>query len=609
MDHLRSKIDALPESPGVYIFKDSTGKVIYVGKARSLRARVRSYLGSPEGVSPRVAAIVKKVHDLDFIVTASEVEALILECAQIKHFKPRYNVRLKDDKKYPYIKVTMNEPYPSIYPTRNVVKDGSRYFGPYTDARAMRRSLGFLSQVFQIRTCRKRLPLARPDRGCLKFFIRRCMGACRGQISIDEYRKVVESACAFLSGRVSDLTRDLREKMARASAEKRFEDAARIRDMIKAIEKVSERQVVVGTSEADRDVVVVRRGEREAVGLIIRIREGKLLSKEVHRLGFDGQPSEDEILTSFLEQYFAAADPLPSEVLVERIPQGVELIEELMTSKTSRKIRVLCPKAGKARKIVDLAIRNAEVMISQTASVGGRKTIPHSLNELRRWIGMDKPPSLIMAFDISTLQGADSVGARVAFKDAKPLKCLYRRYKIRGVVGQDDFAMIREVVNRSWSHAKSGEEPVPDLIVVDGGKGQVTSAIKGLVESGSGVEDIPKVIGISKPIDEIWLAEKPEPIQIPHGSSALRLLMRIRDEVHRFAIGYHRKRRERRVKSSILEEIPGIGPKLSLRLLERFGSLEGIKDKPVEQIASVPGIGPSKAVTILKHLGKEVQPR
>ncbi len=605
-DYLKSKIDALPEAPGVYLFKDRSGKVIYVGKARSLRARVRSYFASPDGISPRVEAIVKRIEDLDFIVTASEVEALILECAQIKHFKPRYNVRLKDDKKYPYIKVTLNEPYPSIYPTRNIVKDGSRYFGPYTDAKAMRRSLGLLSQVFRVRSCQRKLPLAKPDRGCLKFFIGRCLGPCRGQIESDMYRRVVEDACEFLSGRVLNLIRELECKMEEASSEKRFEDAAKFRDMIKALDKISEHQVVVSESDIDRDVVAVRKGEKQAVGVILRVREGKLLSKEVHRIGFDGEPSEDEILSSFLEQYFAAADPLPSEVLVERMPEDVGLIEELMSRKSSKRIKVVCPRRGKAARLVELAAKNAEVMLAQTAELEERSKVRGSLDELARWIGMGKPPSLILAFDISTLQGTDAVGGRVAFRDGKPVKSLYRRYDIKDVAGQDDFAMIREVVRRSWSHAKSGEEPVPDLIVVDGGKGQVTSAMRALVESGSDGQPIPKVIGISKPIDQVWLPERSEPIQIPHDSPALRLLVRIRDEVHRFAIAYHRRKRERKVKSSILEEVPGIGPKLSKRLLEKFGSIDEIRKRQIEEIACVPGVGTSRAIRVLKHLGREV---
>lgn len=604
-DSLRAKISSLPDSPGVYIFKDRSGKVIYVGKAKSLKARLKSYLTPSEGISPRVEAIIRQVDDLDFIVTASEVEALILECAQIKHFKPRYNVRLKDDKKYPYIKVTIDEPFPSVYPTRNLVKDGSRYFGPYTDAKAMRKTLGFLSQIFRMRTCRKRLPLTTPDRGCLKFFIGRCVGACRGQVDEQAYRRIIDGVCEFLSGRVGNLIKDLRQKMESASAEKRFEQAAALRDMIKALEKVSEQQVVMSDSSVDKDVVAVRRKGRLAIGVVLRIREGKLLSKEVHKIGFDGEPSENEILSSFLEQYFAIADPLPSEVLVEHLPEEAPLIEDLLTTKLSRRVKLSCPKKGKSRKLVDLAIKNAEVILEQSVLSSESRIFHRSLSELARWLGLESPPRLIMAFDISTLQGWDSVGARVAFKDGRPFKQLYRRYSIKGVKGQDDFAMIEEVVSRAWSHIRAGEEPMPDLIIVDGGKGQVSSALKVLAQSKQSSESLPKVIGIAKPIDQIWFAEKPEPLQIPHDSPALHLLVRIRDEVHRFAIGYHRNKRESRLRSSLLERIPGVGRVLSLRLLERFGSVDEIRKRTAEEIASVPGIGISRAEKILSYMRGE----
>ena len=604
-ERLRSKLEDLPSCPGVYTFKDRLGKIIYVGKAKSLRSRVRSYFGEGELPSPRTEVLVKKTRDIDFIATKSEVEALILECNLIKHFKPRYNVNLKDDKKYPYIKVTTREPFPSVYPTRNLTNDGSRYFGPYTDAKAMRKSLKILTGIFPVRTCRKRLPLKQPDRGCLNYHIGKCIGPCRGDVPEDTYRKLVDQVCQYLSGRMSDLIRHLRRKMDEASQDLRFEEAARLRDMIKALEKVGEKQTVVMASPRDRDVLAVRSGKREAVGYVLKVREGKLVGKEVYRLGFEGEPAREEILEAFLQQYIAAASPLPDEILLESLPPDIEVISQWLEEKAGRKVRIMSPKSGKGYDLLRMAARNAELVLSQICDrIAQQEHIPHSLRQLMRWLHLSEPPRLIEAFDISTTQGALPVGSRVAFKDGKPYKRLYRHYTIKSVEGQDDFAMMREIVERAWSHISQGEEESPQLVLIDGGKGQVRSAIEGMKAAGGSEGNLPVVVGIAKRLDEIWFVDRPEPLQIPHDSSALRLLQRIRDEAHRFAISFHRKRRRRAAISSELEAIRGVGPHLAKRLLEEFGSLDRIRQAGVDELSKVPGISRSKAESIVEHLAK-----
>ncbi len=600
-ESIKSKLNELPSCPGVYTFKDRLGKIIYVGKAKSLRNRVRSYFGGGDLPSPRTAALVKKTHDIDFIATKSEVEALILECNLIKHFKPRYNVNLKDDKKYPYIKVTTRDVFPSVYPTRDLTNDGSRYFGPYTDAKAMRKSLKILTSIFPIRTCRKRLPLKQPDRGCLNYHIGKCVGPCRGDVSVEEYRRLVDTVCQYLSGRMTHLVRALSKKMDEAARKLKFEEAAKLRDMIKALEKVSERQTVVMASPRDRDVLVVRSGKRFAIGYVLKIREGKLVGKEVYRLTFDGEPDNEEIHASFLQQYVAGTSPLPDEILLEKIPSGIEVIGEWLEGKAGKPVRVFSPKSGKGYDLVKMAVRNASLILSQITEAAAHEKMPHSLKELMRWLRLSHPPRLIEAFDISTIQGSQPVGSRVAFKDGKPLKALYRHFSIKTVEGQDDFAMMREVTQRAWSHIERGEEEAPDLILIDGGKGQVRSAIQGLKDAGAG-EKLPVVVGIAKRLDEIWFPERSEPLQIPHDSSALRLLQRIRDEAHRFAISYHRKRRRKAAVRSELEVVRGIGSSLAKRLLEEFGSLDRIRDAKPEDLCNISGIGKAKAKRIIEHL-------
>jgi excinuclease ABC subunit C len=600
--HLKEQIDGLPRTFGVYTFKDKKGKVIYVGKAKSLRSRVRSYFRGGEALHPRTANLVKRIHDLDFIATRSEVEALILECNLIKHFKPRYNVNLKDDKKYPYIKVTSREPFPTVYPTRNLKHDGSRYFGPYTDARAMRKSLKFLTDTFCIRTCKRKLPLRTPDRGCLNYHIGKCVGPCRGDVSEEAYKALIHQVCQYLSGRMTDLIRDVNALMEKESTRLRFEEAARLRDTLQALEKVREKQIVVSPSSKDRDIIAVRADGGKAVGLVLKVREGKLVGKEVFNLAFEGEVSQSEILQSFLEQYLTATTFVPDEILIEEIPEGIPLIRTWLREKTGRNIKVQSPRGGKGGDLIRMAGENASLVLTQVAAREKQEPrIPASITELARWLDLPALPVRIAAFDISNIQGAQPVGSRVFFKNGRPLKRLYRRYSIEPVGKQDDFAMMREVLRRAWSHVESGEEEAPDLLLIDGGRGQVSSALKGVADAAGG-EAVPPVIGIAKRLDEIHVPGRRDTVQIPHDSPALRLLQRIRDEAHRFAIDYHRKKRRRESLRSRLEGIDGIGRVLSQRLLAEFGSVGRIKDAGAAELVRVRGMSKAKAERVVESL-------
>jgi excinuclease ABC subunit C len=604
---LEAEADNLPDCPGVYSFKDGRSKIIYVGKAKSLRARVRSYFRGEEALAPRTAALMKRARGLDFIVTGSEVEALILEYNLIKHFKPRYNVSLKDDKKFPYIKVTVREPFPSIAATRDLGDEKARYFGPYTDARAMRRSLKVLSEVFPIRTCKRALPLREPDRGCLNYHIGRCIGPCRGEVTSESYKKIIKQVCQFLSGRMTDLTRQLRTRMDEEAARLNFEEAARLRDRLEALEKIAQKQIVVSTDRRDRDVVGVRRAKGSAVGVVLKVREGKLVGKEVYKLRFEGEPPGEEVLTSFLEQYLGITTDLPDEILLEELPGEVALIEAWLREKTGGRIRVLSPKGGKGRELLAMAANNAQLLLTEARLSKPSPRVPHSVKELARWLNLPVLPKTIEAFDISTTQGAQPVGSRVFFRNAKPGKSLYRQYSIKTVEGQDDFAMMREVLSRSWAHVVAGDEERPDLVLIDGGKGQVSSAIRGMLDAGATEGDLPAVVGIAKRLDELYLPGRSDPVQIPHTSSALRLLQRVRDEAHRFAVTYHRKVRQREGSQSMLETVPGIGPVMTRRLLVAFGSLDGVRHATAADLASVRGISNRKAQAILEAL-KRIEP-
>jgi excinuclease ABC subunit C len=600
---LKSKLENLPRSPGVYTFKDKKGKVIYVGKAKSLRSRVRCYFREGQMPHPRTAVLVSKTHDLDFIVTRSEVEALILECNLIKYFRPRYNVNLKDDKKYPYIKVTTREPFPTVHPTRNLKHDGSRYFGPYTDAKAMRKSLKFLTDTFAVRTCVRRLPLRTPDRGCLNYHIGKCLGPCRGDVTREAYMNLVRQVCQYLSGRMSDLIKDISVKMGEEASNLRFEEAARLRDTLQALEKVAQKQIVVSSSSRDRDITAVRADSGQAIGFVLKVREGKLVGKEVYRLTFEGSVSENEMIRSFLEQYLAVSTFVPAEILVEKMPEGIPLIQRWLREKTGRRIRILSPKHGKGRDLLKMAGENARLLLSQVAHA--EKPAPRvasSVRELARWLGLPALPVRIAAFDVSTIQGAEPVGSRVFFKNGRPAKSLYRRYAIQSVEGQDDFGMMQEILLRAWTHVEAQEEEAPDLVLIDGGRGQVSSALKGMREAGCVPDRLPSVIGIAKRLDEIHVPDRRDPVQIPHDSPALRLLQRIRDEAHRFAIDYHRKRRRRHSLRSRLEEIDGIGRVLSRRLLSEFGSVEGVRATDISELVKLKGMSRKKAERLVAAL-------
>lgn len=612
------KLKNLPDHPGVYLMKDEAGDVIYVGKAVSLKNRVRQYFQSSRNHSPKIRIMVSQIRDFEYILTDSELEALILECNLIKKYKPKYNVLLKDDKTYPYIMVTTEEEYPRVVVTRRVNKDKNRYFGPYTSARAVRETIELMRRIFPIRSCNKAVKEGvREGRPCLYFHINQCLGPCQGNVSKAEYQAMVKEICKFLDGKHDDLLEDLRIKMSEAANNLEFEKAARYRDRIYAIERVMENQKVVYASSAeDMDVIAFAQGEGNTVAQVFFVRNGKLIGSERFVLDDTRDTELKEIISSFIKQFYIMSSYIPKVILVQDDIEDADVVMKWLSEKRGSRVYIHAPKKGDKKELVDMAFNNAQDALrnledklkrEETRTFGAAK-------QLAEYLGLDKVPYRIEAFDISNIQGTESVASMVVFEGGKPKNSDYRRFKIKVVEGPNDFASMAEVIERRFKRGieeleelkKQGKSPedgkfsrMPDLVLIDGGKGQLNIAVSVLRRLG--LVDIP-VISLAKRLEEVYVEGKSEPVDIPKSSDALHLLQRIRDEAHRFAISYHRNLREKNSLRSILEDIPGIGPKRRAALLKCFGTLEAIRNATVEELASVEGMNMRAAQNIIEYL-------
>lgn len=578
---LTEKLSHLPDKPGVYLMKDASGRIIYVGKAVNLKNRVRSYFQTSRGHSPKTVALVARIADLEFIVTASEIEALILECNLIKKHRPKYNISLRDDKSFPYVKVTVNEPYPQVFVTRRVVKDGARYFGPYTDAGAIHETIALLRRLFPLRTCRK-LDAPRP---CLQHHIKRCMAPCAGKVDEKTYGEMIRAVLLLLEGRSDDVVKELRRRMAEAAANLEFERAARLRDQLAAVEKVVEKQNIV-TGAGDQDAIGLARSAAGTCAQVFFIRSGKLVGRE-HFLLTGGEDEEDAAaLAAFVKQYYSQAAFIPREVLLPEALPEQELLAEWLSGLKGGRVRVEAPKRGTKRDLVTMAADNAAVVLAEQAArlAADAGRTAGAVAELAEYLGLPTPPARIECFDISHIQGAETVASMVVFEDGAANKDEYRRYKLKTVEGKpDDFRSMAEVVGRRF---RGAEGPLPDLVIIDGGKGQLSAALTVIRELGVAVP----AVGLAKEFEHIFREGESEPLILPRSSQALFLVQRVRDEAHRFAITYHRKLRARRNLVSVLDHVPGIGPARRKALWEHFGALAKIKAATVEDLAAVPGM-------------------
>lgn len=602
---LQHKLQHLPEQPGVYLMKNTEGQVIYVGKARVLKNRVRSYFQASANQTEKVRAMVEQIADLEYIITDTEIDALMLECNLIKKYRPRYNVLLKDDKHYPYIKVTVQEQYPRVLYVRKVEQDGARYFGPYVQAGAVKETLQMLKRLFPLRTCPGSSPAQR-DRPCLEFHIRRCPGPCSGEISQEQYRQTVDEVLLFLEGKYGQLIRQLQQEMNIAAEKWDFERAARLRDQIKALEVLGEKQKMLTPDGGDRDVLAVARGIQETCGVILLIRHGTMLGREVFFLGDTQGYSREEIMAALVKQYYSQARFIPAEViLAEELPaEEKDVITDWLQARRGKKVKLLFPRRGEKKELTEMAHKNAlkELELKEAALLQEQEKREQGLQELAEALDLPAPPRRIECYDISNTQGTESVGSMVVLLEGKPEPAAYRRFKIKTVTGPDDFASMAEVLRRRLERARKGDEKfaqLPDLLIIDGGKGQLGAARRVMEELGFG--HIP-TFGLAKEEEWLFAPHRSEPIILPRQSQGLYLLQRIRDEAHRFALTYHRKLRTQRNLRSLLEEVPGIGSKRKQALYKHFGSLAKIRAASIEELAAVPGMNQQVAQALWEWL-------
>jgi len=596
---LRLRIAALPEQPGVYWFKGRRGEILYVGKALRLRDRVRGHFQDPASVGPKQVALVRRVADVDFMAVDSEADALVLEATLIREHRPPYNVVLKDDKRYPYIKVTWQEPYPRMLLVRRIERDGARYFGPYTEVKALRQLLRTTRSIFPLRSCGDIDAHIAARRECLDFHIGRCSGPCIAAQSREEYRAMAGRFCDFLAGRREAVAEELRGLQAAATERRDYERAARLRDQIRGLEAMLARQRMVDVSRSSTDVLGIARIGGQAAAVVLKVRERRVISRELRRIRHTAGRAEAELLRAFIPLYYAAAQDVPESLLVDVEPGERELLEAFLSRESGADVRVRPPRDAAERALVRLARRNAALQLARESgerAARGAEANDEAL-DLQRALDLPRPPRRIRCFDVSTLFGRDSVASMVTFVDGRPHKAQYRRLRIRSVEGQDDFASIAEAVRRHAARVARGELEPADLLLIDGGPGQLEAA-RGAMR-GTPLEDVPAA-GLEKRLEEVVLPGRRDPVRLSRRSPGLRLLQRLRDEAHRFAIEYHRMLRGRRARASILETVPGLGPRRRAVLLERFGSVERIGRQPAETLAQVPGIGRRMADRILE---------
>lgn len=597
---LEDKLNNIPEQPGVYLMKDQKGQIIYVGKAVNLKNRVRSYFSSKHRESPKTRILVSQIRDLDFILTDTEIEALILESNLIKKHKPKYNIRLTDDKYWPFIKITVNEEFPRVEITRTVKKDGGKYFGPYTNSGAVNETIRLLKSIFPLRSC-KQPTLAQQTRPCLNAHIERCSAPCCGNISSEEYGQMVAEVITFLEGRQDSLLKSLRHKMEIAAGDLQFEKAAELRDQIRAVESVTAKQKVMLGRLGNLDAINYAEGPEEMCIQLFFIRGGKLLGQDHYILDNVADTEIREVLGSFLRQYYNRVDFIPGEILLPEEIEDQEIISEWLSAKREGKVSLKIPRQGEKKAILELVAKNAKESLQQ--ELIRRKTkqqaTQEALTQIKAALQLPAEPRRIECYDISHVQGAETVAAMVVFLDGHPTPGQYRRFKIKTVEGPDDFASMTEVVYRRFLKARQEDErfkDLPDLVLIDGGKGQLSAARAAMIDLL--YEDIPAV-ALAEENEWLFLEHTPDPLILPRQSQGLFLLQRIRDEAHRFAITYHRLLRGKRNLSSALDDIPGVGPRRKEALLKHFGlSLRKIKNASLEELQEVEGLSAKTAQMI-----------
>jgi excinuclease ABC subunit C len=595
-DAVATKLPHLPDGPGVYLWKGRDGTTLYVGKAKRLRSRVRSYFANDQLESPKTRHLVGLIADLETIVVPSEAHALILEANLIKEYRPRFNIALRDDKSYPYIKVTVQEPFPRVFVTRRIEDDGASYFGPYTDVGAMRRSLNVVKRIFTVRSCNYDMPAQMPERPCLDYYIKRCKAPCIFAQSQQDYRAMIDEVVLFLSGRPDEVVRRVKERMDVASEQLDFERAAELRDVLHHLEQMEEPTVVLEVEGGDRDVIGYARDGDDACVTVLRIRGGKLLSREQRFLtNIEGEDDTD-VMPIFLAGSYVGMQERARQLLLPFDFPDRELIEQALPDS-----RIQIPQRGPRRDLIALAEQNARHLLEELklSSMEADERAGDPVYELGRELGLQRLPRSLVCFDISTTQGTDTVGSCVWFENGRAKRGEYRKFKVKTVEGADDFASIQEVVRRYFKRRLNDGKPLPDLIVVDGGKGQLSAAQAALSELGLAERPL---ISLAKRDEEVFIWGREGPLRLSRRSPGLRLLQQARDEAHRFAVTYNRKRRTMRTVTSELLKVPGIGPVKRRQLLKEFGSVQGVREASEEAIARLPGFNADRARKLLESL-------
>jgi excinuclease ABC subunit C len=593
------QLKALPAKPGVYIMRNAKGDVIYVGKAASLKNRVRSYFGAPRSLEPKTQRLVQQVADFEYIVTGSEQEALILEATLVKQYQPHYNIRLKDDKHYPYLKVDLNDPWPRVYITRKVEDDGARYFGPFASSASVRTTLDLVNKLFPWRSCTKEIT-GTDARPCLDYYIKRCIAPCTSYCTKEEYDAVIRQVILFLEGRTEEVLDDLTEKMQEAAEQFDYERAAQFRDQIEAVKRVTERQQMATTRPVEMDVFGVARQDDEACVQVFFVRGTKVTGRDHFLVHGVKDETDESVLASFLEQFYESAVYIPKDILLPSQSEETSLIMLWLSGKKGKQVTISVPQRGERKRLVDLANENAReaLHMMRVKWLADRGKTGAALEQLQEALDLPEPPHRIECYDISNTQGTNSVASMVVFIDGHAKPSEYRRFKIKTVEGANDFASHAEVMRRRFKRARDLESNPdasekdrawgarPDLVIIDGGKGQLSAALDAMRDVG--VHDIPTV-GLAKENEEIFVKDVSEPVILARNSEGLYLVQRIRDEAHRFAITFHRSVRGKQGVRSALDEIPGIGPSRKKALIKKFGSVRGVREATIEEIAGTSG--------------------
>ncbi len=613
---LKEKLDLVPEAPGVYIYRDKDGEVIYVGKAKILRRRVHSYFQSKGQESPKTRLLVANIADLEYVITDSELEAFMLELNLIHKYRPRYNIRLKDDKHYPLIKVTLGEEYPRVLFVRRIKKDGSRYFGPYSDASAVKSTLNLVHRLFPIRSCKQQVKSGETvSRPCLQYHIKRCLAPCTGEVDKEEYRKLIDHICLLLDNKETEILKVLKEEMNQAAEALDYEKAAVIRDQIRDIEAVTAKQKIISADFEDWDVVGLAASEEKVCAQVYFVRKGRLSGRQSYLL--DNKESDTkETLAAFLQQYYSETEFIPNLILLPEETGEEEVVEQYLKNRKGRKVEVRIPQRGEKKQLVEMAVKNAKQSLEddkQREEFEYERSVG-ALEELAEVLELSFTPQRMECYDISHIQGSDTVASMTVFISGVPAKSEYRKFKLKATSTPNDYLSMQEVLRRRFTQGLRERELIasgeleekkakfahfPDLVIVDGGKGQLSSALEVFAELG--IADIP-IISLAERLEEIFTKPEGDGIRLPENANARHLIERIRDEAHRFALSYHQNLRSKRQIKSRLDEVPGIGPKRKKELLRRFGSVEGIKRATLDELLELPSMNQQAAEALLDHL-------